>query len=110
MSITPQQLFQAEFGQYIKLVSDDNRIGVCSKCLTVRSRDEVDPQERCPADLVRAGMEDVNRAAQHEWVGFTDSAGIEAFLKENFPRFKHLAEQATEAVQIEQADEPDEEN
>lgn len=101
------QLFQEEFGQYIQTVSEENRIGVCSKCLTVRSRDEVDPQERCPADLIRVGLEDINRAAQHEWTGFTEADKLEAFLKENFPRFKHLAQQAAETVQLEASDEED---
>jgi len=105
MSISGKQLFQAEFGQYMQSVSDDNRIGVCSKCLTVRSRDEVDPQERCPADLVRAGMDEINRAAQHEWVGFTESSKLESFLKEHFPRFKQLAAEAADMVQMEESDE-----
>lgn len=109
MSASKQQIFQAEFGQYIQAVSDDNRMGVCSKCITVRSREEVDPQERCPADLVRVGMDDINRADQHEWVGFTESDKLEAFLKENFSRFKQLAEEAAGMVQMEQADEQDEE-
>jgi len=100
----PQELFHAEFGQYIQSVSSENRIGVCSKCLTVRSRDEVDPQERCPADLLRVGMEEINRAGQHEWVGFTDSAKLEEFLKSSFRQFKQLSEQAAQVVNIEPAD------
>lgn len=104
MSNSPE-LFQAEFGQYIQSVSEQNRIGVCSKCLTVRSRDEVDPQEKCPADLVRVGMEDISRAGQHEWVGFTESEKLEEFLKSSFRQFKTLTEQAAQSVLIEPADE-----
>ena len=104
---SPAELFHAEFGQYIQTVSDSNKIGVCSKCLTVRSRDEVDAQERCPADLVRLGLEDLSRAGQHEWVGFTESAKLEEFLKSSFRQFKQLAEQAAAAVRIDAADDED---
>lgn len=95
------QLFQAEFGQYFQSVSADSPVGVCSKCLTMRSRDEVDPQEKCPADLLQTGMSDVNSAQPHDWMGFTEAEPLQEFVQQNISRFRQIVEQAAEAVQIE---------
>lgn len=95
------QLFQAEFGQYFTAVSPETPVGVCSKCLTMRSRTEVDPQEKCPSDLLQSGLEDVSAAQPHDWVGFTEAAPLQEFVQSNIPRFRQIVEQAAQMVAIE---------
>ena len=92
------ELFQAEFGQYFSAVSADSPVGVCSKCITVRSRDEVDSNEKCPADL------DVNAAKLHDWVGFSEAEKLKEFIQQNISRFRQLVEQASVEVTIEPTD------
>ena len=77
------ELFQAEFGQYFSAVSADSPVGVCSKCITVRSRDEVDSNEKCPADLLQSGMSDVNAAKLLDWVGFSEAEKLKEFIQQN---------------------------
>lgn len=98
------QLFQAEFGQYFQSVSPENPIGVCSKCLTLRSRNEVDPQEKCPSDLLQSGLSDVSSAQPHDWVGFTAAEPLQEFVQQNVTRFRQIVEQAAQLVIIEPED------
>lgn len=98
-------LFQAEFGQYFTSVSPENPIGVCSKCLTLRDRNEVDPQEKCPADLLQSGLSDVGAAQLHDWVGFTEAEPLQDFVQKNITRFRQIVEQAAQVVALEPEDE-----
>lgn len=94
------QLFQAEFGSYFAAVSPQNPIGACAKCLCLRSRHEVDPQEKCPADLLQSGLGDVRTAGPHDWVGFTERQPLQDFVQQNIGRFRQLVEQASQSVAL----------
>jgi len=94
------QIFQAEFGQYFQSVSAASPVGVCSKCLAMRARQEVDPQEKCPADLLQSGMSDISSAQPHDWIGFTESDPLKEFVQQNIARFRQIVEQAAERVHI----------
>jgi hypothetical protein len=98
-------LFMAEFGSYFERVSAASPVGVCTKCLALRDRTEVDPQERCPVDLLRVGFDKVTSADQHEWKGFTSRAELEEYIKLNIPRYKELVEKAAEFVVLAPAEE-----
>ena len=98
------QLFQAEFGQYFDSVSATSPVGACTKCVALRTRDEVDPQEKCPADLLMVGLDKINDAGDHNWIGFSERDKLETFVKENMPRFRELVEKA-QAVIVIQPDE-----
>lgn len=91
-------LFQVEFGRYFKSASPENPVGVCTKCLLLRTRDEVDPAECCPADLVEAGLQHLDKASSHDWKGFKDPSELEAYVKANFEMYKRLLSQVAEII------------
>lgn len=94
---TEKQLFHQEFGAYFAAVSPNTRVGVCVDCLTLRTRLDLDPDELCPAKLLPHGFRpppDAKETCKHNWRGFTDRKALEAFVRDNFPRFRELAAQA----------------
>lgn len=97
-------LFMAEFGNYFEQVSPDNPVGVCARCLALRTRTEVDPQERCPVELlagiVRGGMDKVTSADTHDWKRFIDRDELEQFVKSNVLAYKTLVAQAVKVAVI----------
>lgn len=92
-------LYQEEFGKYLERVGPNFPVGVCSECLLLRVRQEIEPNphEPCPASLLR----NPQAPAMHNWQGHTDRQTLEAFVRERFPAFKALAEQAAEALRPE---------
>jgi len=98
-----QALFMAEFGEYFAAVSPQNPIGVCTSCLLLRSRAEVDNSEKCPVSLA-ADLKDITAAEQHAWKGFTEREQLEAFVKENIGKYQAVVKAAAEQVVI--AEEP----
>lgn len=94
-------LFHAELGQYLDCVSDADVVGVCTSCIAVRRRDEVDQTERCPASILETGLASAESARKHTWRAFTDRDELEGFLREHAAQVKSLAEEAVKALGVE---------
>lgn len=97
-------MFEVEVGQYLKKISPQNPIGICEQCLTMRTRDEVKLLGKgasCPASVVSGQWYDA--PAEHAWKGFTRRGDLEAYLKENFGRYRDLLG-AVDAWVLQQAD------
>lgn len=93
-------LFMEEFGRYFAAVSPQSPVGACRRCLMLCDRTEVDPSERCPAEILRVGLDKVTDAGLHDWQGFTDKAALEEFVRTNIDTYKDLVAQAQQVVQI----------
>lgn len=96
---TEKELFHQEFGAYFQIVSTENPVGVCSDCLAVRSRSDVDPQEKCPSYLMSVALDtEESPLGIHQWQPFTERAALEGFVKERFPAFKQLLDATQQRV------------
>lgn len=95
-----RELFHQEFGAYFQIVSEETPVGVCSDCLAVRSRSDVDPKEKCPSYLMRIELDIAEDATgTHQWQPFTERVALEAFVKERFPAFKELLDATQQRFQ-----------
>ena len=96
-------VFAAEFGDYFDAVSPENPVGVCTRCLLLRTRQDVDNSEKCPASLAD-DPNDITEAEPHAWRRFTDRDQLEAYVKENIGTYQAVVNAAAELVVIADAD------
>jgi hypothetical protein len=88
------QLYQEEIALYLENVSPLSPVGLCLKCLCLRSRQDVDSKERCAASIITTGLIDAPKAELHQWQAFQDSQSLLAYLKENMDQFAYIVKES----------------
>lgn len=90
-----KQLFFAELGAYMKVVSEETPVGVCTLCGSIRARSDVNGKEACPALLIEnldsEKLPPIKDMA-HKWQAAKSKEDLEKLLAAYFPNLKHLSQ------------------